>query len=52
MLPDLYIVHTFLPPKKGQPLNNACPHHVHYLEVLTSDVGGKGGGSLDRSIHV
>ena len=32
----LYIVHTFLPPKKRQPLNNgqnARPQHVHYSEV-------------------
>ena len=32
----LYEVHTFLPPKKGQPLNNgqnACPQCVHYSEM-------------------
>ena len=31
-----YIVHTFLPPNKGQPLNNgqnARPQCVHYSEV-------------------
>ena len=34
--PYLHIVHTFLPPKKGQPLNNgqnARPQCVHYSEV-------------------
>ena len=34
--PYLYIVHTFLPPKKGQPLKNgqnARPQCVHYSEV-------------------
>ena len=40
--PCPYIVHTFLPPKKGQPLNNgqnARPQPVHYSEVpLYSDV--------------
>ena len=33
---SLPIVHTFLPPKKGQPLNNgqnARPQCVHYSEV-------------------
>ena len=33
---SLYIVHTFLPPKKGQPLSNgqnAHPQRVHYSEV-------------------
>ena len=32
----LYIAHIFLPPKKGQPLNNgqnARPQRVHYSEV-------------------
>ena len=36
LAPYLYIVHTFLPPNKGQPLNNgqnACPQCVHYSEV-------------------
>ena len=34
--PPAYIVYTFLPPKKGQPLNNgqkANPQCVHYQEV-------------------
>ena len=34
--PCLYIVYTFLPLKKGQPLNhgqNAHPQSVHYSEV-------------------
>ena len=36
LAPCLYIVHTFLPPKKGQPLNNGQntrPQSVHYSEV-------------------
>ena len=34
--PLLYNAHTFLPPKKGQPLNNgqnARPQRLHYSEV-------------------
>ena len=29
----LPIVHTFLPPKKGQHRQNSCPQLVHYSEV-------------------
>ena len=39
--PCPYIVHTFLPSKKGQPLNNgqnACLQLVHYSEVPLTNI--------------
>ena len=39
--PYLYIVHTFLPPKKGQPLNNgqnARPQCVHFYGSLKTSI--------------
>ena len=48
----LYIVHTFLPPNKGQPLNNgqnACPQCVHYSEVPLYTLSKQ---SLTMHIHM
>ena len=52
LTPCPYIVHTFLPPKKGQPLNNgqnARPQYVHYSEVPLYTVGRE---SRSRGVSV